>query len=129
MAELTATCIRTQQVGGGYCYDVYWRKDQKQYEPIAFGCYASVIVRNGVEYYRTDDMFRTPEIDNLEVGHLRSIVFRGIDAYADKVERRILTKAFDELKGKTHIPLFNYFDEELPNKTVELTWEIMIGEV
>ena len=51
-------CIRTAMVGGGTSYDVYVPVAHKRYRPITCGCYATVIVWRGKEYYHVDDCLR-----------------------------------------------------------------------
>lgn len=97
-------CIRTAMIGGGTSYDVYVPKNQKSFHPIAFGCYATTMVRNGKEYFSLADILRTRDGDALPVGDERSAYFKRIRAIAKRLEARFASRVFPELRGHKKLP-------------------------
>lgn len=99
-------CVRTEMCGGGTSYDVYVRRKDKLYHPIAAGCFATVICRDGGEYFHLDDYLRTPEVDALPpLTDERWTAFKHIEPVAKRLEARIASRAFPELRGTQKLPL------------------------
>ena len=91
--------------GGGTSYDVLVPKQEKSYYPIAAGCYATVVLRKGKEFFRVADALRTPEIDDLPIlTDERLNAFRRLERIAKRLEIRIARRAFPELRHLKSLP-------------------------
>jgi hypothetical protein len=113
---VSARVVRTAMVGGGTSYDVYIPVCGKSYKPIAAGCYATVIVWRGKEYYRLADYLRTPDLDALPpLTDKRLCAFRRIEKLAERLEAKIAARAFSELTGRKALP-FLWSRENHPSK-------------
>ena len=105
MATIEAHAIRTEMCGGGTAYDVYIPCRYKGYRPIAAGCYATIIRYRGQDYYRVADYLRTPEIDALPPLTVERLdAFKRLRKVAERLEARIASRAFPELKGCRKLP-------------------------
>ena len=102
---MRALVVRTEMIGCGTAYEVLIPRSQKGYRPITAGIYATVIMRNDEEYYRLGDFLRTPDLDNLLAwSDARWDAFRRIGRLAERLEAKIATRVFPELKGRTNLP-------------------------
>jgi hypothetical protein len=117
---IQAHVIRTQMVGGGTSYDVYVPTSFKRYRPIAAGCYATVIHRDGGEFYELGDVLRGPTIDALPaLTQERIDAFRALREFAEGLAYQIAVRAFPELKSLGRLPsLWACWTK--PSKTVVL---------
>ena len=103
---IQAHVIRTQMVGGGTSYDVYIPTRFKRYRPITGHVYATVIHRDGEEYYELDDVLRSPTIDGLPAfSDERSRAFKALRERAKRLEYEIAARAYPELQRLGKVPL------------------------
>ena len=102
--RIPVLCVRTRMCGGGTAYDVLIPKKCKRYYPIAFGHYATVVCRNGHDYFRIADALRTPEIDELPVGDERFAAYRHLEQLEKRLAIRIARKVYPELKPLRFLP-------------------------
>lgn len=114
--------FRTKVIGAGNSYDVLVPVRYKLYRPLAAGCYATVINRDGESYYRVDDFLRTAWLDGLQpLSDERLNEFRRMRRVADRLAIRIAKRAFRELKGRDRMPTL-WTETTLPSdrKTIEV---------
>lgn len=93
-------------VGGGNAYHVLVPKSAKEYYPISEGHYhATVIVRNGGDYFTVSDSLRTPGLDELPaLTDERLNAFQRLYKVASRLQTRIAKRAFRELRGRRELP-------------------------
>jgi hypothetical protein len=90
--------VRTAMSGGGTAYDVYWPVEDKPSKPIHGHIYATVCVYKGREYYRTDDAIDPIERWSMDPGCEKHDAGKKLRKAAERLEFRILRRAFPELR-------------------------------
>ena len=123
MPTVQATVFRTKMIGGGTSYDVYLACDQKGYRPISGFQYATIVCRDGKQYFSVTDFLRTPTIDALPAfSDDRWNSFKRLRKAAERLEFKLAKQAFPELAKLPKMPPL-WADWSLPHatKTVSLT--------
>jgi hypothetical protein len=106
-SKTTAYCIRTKMCGGGTSYDVYFRKADKPSHPLHNNhTYATVICRNGKEFFEVRDAIDPESHWRMEAGLEKWDAFKRLEKKANRLAVRIAKRAFPELAGARELPFF-----------------------
>lgn len=118
-----ALCIRTEMVGGGTSYRVYWPKEEKPSEPLYGRTYATIVMLDGREYYYTTDAIMRRDVwSNLPYDGSPDSK-RALHAYwhtskvAERLDLRVARRAFPELRDCDTLPSL-WADWTLPSQEV-----------
>ncbi len=121
--KVAVDVVRTAMCGGGTSYDVYIPVRTKAYRPITGHIYATVICRDGREYYHLSDWLRDQAIDGLEpLTDERWNAFKRLERIARRLEVRLAKRAFPELAGLDKLPfLWAQWDKPSDTQRIRLT--------
>lgn len=125
---MIAYAKRVRMIGGWNSYEVLWRVPENGYRPCRNGTYATIISQDGVAYYWTEDMLRSPLIDNSPIYSDETVEavdpWPMLDVLAKAIDASILLKAFPELVAVYNltgrVPRFR--NGEYSTTTVEVEW-------
>jgi len=101
----TAYVFRTKMCGGGTSYDVHFLKRDKPSYPLHGSTYATVICRDGKEYFDICDAIDPKSRWSMPLGWEKYESHKRLEARAKRLAVRIAARAFPELKGLRKLPL------------------------
>ena len=102
---ITAHVFRTEMCGGGTSYDVYFRKKDKPSYPLhRNGTYATVIMREGGEYFEVCDAIDPKSRWDMPLGWPKYEAHGRLERIAQRLAVRIASRVFPELKGLRKLP-------------------------
>lgn len=97
--------FRDLQVGGGTRYDLLVPIKPESYRPKTGHIFATIVRREGKDFYRLSDALRTPELDSLDlVSEERLIAFRAHEKACRAVAFHVGKELFPEIKCLKRFP-------------------------
>lgn len=127
MNKINAYVFRTEMIGGGTAYDVYFLTKDKPSRPISNGTYATIVCRDGKEFYRVVDAIDPKSRWNMECGIEKYEAFLKLEKEANKLAHEIASQAFPELRELGKLP-FLWANWTLPSQMVKVPVEITLPE-
>lgn len=122
-----AYCFRTAMIGGGTSYDVYFRKADKPSYPLHGLTYATVVCRDGQEFFSVYYAIDPKPRWSLRPGLEKWDTHKQHKRLADRFACRIAKRAFPELKGVSTLPLL-WADWSLESTMIRVPVRIALPE-
>ncbi len=102
---MKAYCFRTEMCGGGTSYDVYFLKRDKPSYPLHNGhTYATVVMRDGKEFFNVEDALDPKARWAMEAGIEKWEAHKRLEKVSKRLAVRIAKRAFPELAKAKELP-------------------------